>query len=438
MISTIQISLKLLKILNLLIDYLLKKEDKTLSILQLEEAIELLLENTAEMNREERIDLLSSFHRVLSQDIYAPMENPPFDRSPLDGYSFHNSLSQGASEETPRFIPIIDIIDAGREFITLPEVGVGVGIMTGAMIPEGCNCVIRQEDIELTTQLFQGKLFQGILVKQELKPFENFVHKGEDISLGTLLMKRGEKITHHHMGVLATMGMAEVPVKSLMKVGILSTGDELLPIGASLTPGKIFNSNLYMLTARMRSLGIDVRMVTVCKDNPFEVERAISQNFSDLDLFITTGGVSVGRKDIFHEVVKLPGAEKLFWKVKIQPGTPVLAWKKNSKLVISLSGNPFAALTNFELLVRPVLAKISGDTSLSYKSTLAVVQGEFPKKSSNRRFIRGRYEDGIVFIERRGHSSGELLSTLNSNCLIDIPPGKEGLSSGERVKVVLL
>lgn len=414
-----------------------------MSILELEEALQLLLENTVEIDRVERVDLLSSFGRYLSEDIYASIENPPFDRSPLDGYSFHNSLTLGASPENPKFIEIIDTIDAGRDFPTLPSEEVGIGIMTGAMIPNGCNCVIRQEDVEiieleLSDDSALKKRARGILVKQELKPFENFVHRGEDIPRGTLLMIKGDRITHHHIGVLATMGIAEVAVRDQIKVGILSTGDELLPLGSPLTPGKIYNSNLYMLTARMRSLGIDVRMVTICKDDPLEVDRAISQNISDLDLFITTGGVSVGRKDIFHEVVKLPEAEKLFWKVRIQPGTPVLAWKKNSKLIISLSGNPFAALTNFELLVKPVLSKISGDSTLLSKTVYGRLRGEFPKCSSNRRFIRGKYEDGEVFISRKGHSSGELLSSLNSNCLIEIAPGKEGLRDGESVKVILL
>ena len=164
----------------------------------------------------------------------------------------------------------------------------------------------------------------------------------------------------------------------------------------------------------------------------------VVEKSKQVDLVITTGGVSVGKKDILHQVIEVLQGERLFWRVKIQPGTPVLTFKYEGKLVISLSGNPFAALANFELLVRPVLAKLQDSQDLCMAQKEGILQDAFQKKSPKRRFIRAYYEEGKVFLSHNNHSSGALYTMSRCNCLIEIPAGTEEMESGKKVNVLLL
>ncbi len=401
-----------------------------MQLLTLDTALEILLNNTDEITEIIECNLSLATGKILAEDIFAPLDNPPFNRSPLDGFSFHHSSSLGASFNFPKLIKIVGEIDAGTEYTDPIEFNQCVRVMTGGMLPYGSNCVIRQEDtIEKNGYIF---------IQQELKEFENFCFQGEDIKKGTLLMKKGVKLTHHHIGVLATMGIENIKTIKPLLIGILNTGDELLELGKTLTPGKIYNSNLYFLTSRLNELGINFKVLNRCPDIAKEVADHILENIDSLDLLITTGGVSVGRKDIMHEVINILKCNKLFWKVKIQPGTPVLCSKLNNKIIMSLSGNPFACLANLELLVRPVLAKLSKDKSLNSRKQNVTLKGEFNKISKNRRFLRAYYENDIVFLNSTGHSSGEVFSSLDTNCFIDIPSGTKKLSSDETVTIVIL
>ncbi|MGL6064586.1 MAG: molybdopterin molybdotransferase MoeA [Fusobacteriaceae bacterium] len=401
-----------------------------MQLITLDTALEILLDNTKEKVETSEYSLPLATGKILAEDIFAPIDNPPFNRSPLDGFCFHHSSSQGANLNSQISLKIVGEIDAGTDYLDSIPFNECVRVMTGGMLPKGCNCVIKQEDIVEKN----GYIF----IKQELKEFENFCFQGEDIKKGTLLMKKGSKLTHHHIGVLATMGIEKVKIIKPILVGILNTGDELLELGTLLTPGKIYNSNLYFLTSRLTELGVNFKILKKSPDITQEVVSNILDNIDSLDLLITTGGVSVGRKDIMHEVINVLKCDKLFWKVKIQPGTPVLCSKLSNKIIMSLSGNPFACLANLELLVRPVIAKLSRDKTLNSTKKNVVLQGNFNKNSKNRRFLRAYYENDIVYLNSDGHSSGEVFSSLNTNCFIDIPQGTEKLSSGEFVDIIIL
>ncbi|MGL4687283.1 MAG: molybdopterin molybdotransferase MoeA [Fusobacteriaceae bacterium] len=401
-----------------------------MQLLTLDTALEILLNNTKGKVETLECNLSLATGKILAEDIFAPMDNPPFNRSPLDGFCFHHLSSQGASFDSPKPLEIIGEIDAGINYLKSISFNQCIRVMTGGMLPQGSNCVIRQED----AMEENGYIF----IKQELKEFENFCFQGEDIKKGTLLMKKDSKLTHHHIGVLATMGIEQVKIIKPILVGILNTGDELSELGVPLSPGKIYNSNLYFLTSRLNELGVNFKILKKSPDITQEVVSNILDNIDSLDLLITTGGVSVGRKDIMHEVINVLKCDKLFWKVKIQPGTPVLCSKLSNKIIMSLSGNPFACLANLELLVRPVIAKLSRDKTINSTKKNVVLQGSFNKNSKNRRFLRAYYENDIVYLNSDGHSSGEVFSSLNTNCFIDIPQETEKLSSGEFVDIIIL
>lgn len=398
--------------------------------ISLEEAILCLEAHIKAKETEEWITLDKAYGRILAQDIEAPFSLPPFDRSPLDGYAFCASSSKGASKETPVYLKVQGEVCAGDYFKQEIKPGEAVRIMTGAPIPKGCDCVLRQEDTDYGENM--------VAIYKELKAYANYCFTGEDIKKGSIVLAKGEKLNAITMGVLASLGFEKVKVKACLKMALLCSGDELMPLGKPLEIGKIYNSNGIMLKARAEELGIEVIDLKHHEDTAEEVARAISKIIEDVDLVVTTGGVSVGKKDIMHEVIPILGAKRLFWRVAMQPGTPVLASCYRDKLIIGLSGNPFAALANFELLVRPVLAKLIGDNHLLPTRQTACLESDFLKESKKRRFIRAKYENGKVYLNHSNHASGALYTMSLCNCLIDIPAGTKSLHEGETVEVVLL
>lgn len=398
--------------------------------ISLEEARSLLLEKVKHVSDFEEITLEEANGRILYEDIYAPINNPPFDRSPLDGYAFMASSSQGATKETPVVLKVVGEVCAGDYFEGTIQVGEAVRIMTGAPIPKGCDCVLRQEDTDYGEE--------QVAIYTALKAFDNYCFRGEDIKEGALLLKCGEKLNAITLGILSSMGICKVKVKKKPKMLLLCTGDELMEAGSPLLPGKIYNSNGMMMSTLGKTLGMDVIWIKSLEDTAQAVADKIQQYINEVDLVVTTGGVSVGKKDIMHEVIKLLDATRLFWRIAIQPGTPVLGSVVKDKLMISLSGNPFAALVNFELLVRPVCSELLEDIEILNYEVVGTMASEFKKKSKKRRFIRGTYKDGNVYLNHNNHASGALYTMSLCNCLIDIPAGTESLEVGDEVKVILL
>lgn len=394
--------------------------------IDLEKATQILTSNISEISEVEEIPLLFAVGRVLAEDFFATLDNPPFNRSPLDGYALNSNETRGAAPERPKIFRVVGEECAGDFFADEVHVGEALRIMTGAAIPAGTDCVIRQEDV-----IFDG---EKIFVPYELKHHENFCFAGEDFRAGTLLVKANTKLTAKRIAFFAAQGVATVKVFRLPRIGIASTGDEIIEAGEKISAGKIYNSNLYLLSARLIELGFSPKILGNLPDDAERISEKLSA--LNLDLLITTGGVSVGKKDVMHAVVARIG-EKLFWRVQMKPGAPVLSWRCRNFLGVSLSGNPFAAAATFELLVRPVLAKLSRCREILPKRTNGILVDSFPKKSFGRRFIRARFDDGKIFLPTR-HESGNLFSAAECNALVDIPAGSNELSAGDAVEVVLL
>ena len=373
--------------------------------------------------------------RVLAQDVYATMDQPPFDRSPLDGYALIAADSAGASPERPVRLQVVGKVCAGGCFPRRIERGQAVRVMTGAMLPPGCDCVIRQEDTDLGADFVE--------IRAQLRHHQNYCFKGEDFCTGDLLMPAGTVLDAVALGVLASAGAgpeshARLEVLPQLRAAVLSTGDELSPGDVRpLAPGKIYDANRVLVTARLEELGVKVIRQAHLPDDPALVCAALADACQQVDILITTGGVSVGEKDIFHEALPLLGAEQVFWRVQCKPGTPALFSVFQGRPILSLSGNPFAAAATFEILGRPLLHCLSPDPRLSLCRKQAVLASEFAKASPVRRFIRGRYEQGAVALPRQ-HSSGQLASMLGCNCLVDIPAGSGPLQAGETVSALLL
>lgn len=386
-----------------------------------EQAIKLLTAHVEAIDESEDVALVESVGRVAAQDYLATFDNPPFNRSPLDGYALKSS-------ETPGEFKIVGEECAGDFFADEIHGGEALRIMTGAAMPEGADCVIRQEDV--TTD------GASINVPYKLKRHENFCFAGEDIKAGALLVEHGTKLTAAHVAVLASQGIALIKVFRRPRIAIASTGDELIQPGGKLSAGKIFNSNLYLLAARLIELGFAPKILGNLPDNTDACAEKIFSLRDELDLLITTGGVSVGKKDIMHDVVAKIG-QRIFWRVLMKPGAPVIGWTCGGFLGVALSGNPFAAYATFELLARPVLAKLSRREEILYRRGRGTLADDFPKKSLGRRFIRARVDGEKIFLPTR-HESGALYSAIGCNAFVDIPAGSDALKTGDEVETILL
>lgn len=378
----------------------------------------------------EIVKTADSLGRICAQDIYAAMDQPPFPRSPLDGYAVRSEDIMGASQQNPVCLNVIEHICAGM----YPEKAVGKGeaarIMTGAPIPEGADGVIMQE---LTDE---GE--EVVAVYQPTKAYGNYCKMGEDTYRGTLLLRKGTRIRAAHIGILSSQGICSICAFRVPVIGIMATGDELMPVGTSLLPGKIYDSNGPLLAARITEIGLKAMEAGHAGDDTQALAEKVRSRLQGCDALITSGGVSVGVRDCLPYVAETLGAEVLFHGINVKPGSPMMVMLVDQKPVFCLSGNPFAAAATFEVLVRPVLERMRGRSQWKPDMLLGILENPFSKPSPCRRLIRGRIDNGVVWLPDGRHSSGMLSSMAECNCLVDIPAGSDGLNSGDQVRVILM
>ena len=407
--------------------------------ISVEQAMEQILQYTPVINETEEVELNKAGGRILAQDMVAEFNNPPFDRSPVDGYACKAEDLAGASSEHPVKLKVMEEIDAGQYSERVVESGQAVRIMTGAAIPKGCDCCIFQEDTDYGEETVE--------IYREVKQWDNYCFAGEDFKKGTTLLKKGNHIGYVEAAVLAGMGAAKVPVYRRPKVVLLTTGDEVVEPGNPLPAGKIYNSNMTMLSARMMELGIEPFYMEAVKDNPQVMAEKIKEIAEQADMIITTGGVSVGKKDIMHESIRLIDAERIFWRVNMKPGMPTLfSVYENASggkvPVISLSGNPFGVAVTIELLIRPALEKMMQNSAIGLKEVTGVMANDFVKGIKGRRFIRAYWENGRFHLPNGLHSNGVLSSMAGCNCLIDTKTMEDkeskSLKTGDKVSAVWL
>ncbi len=398
--------------------------------LTLEQASQILLEKAEKIEEKEEVMLWDAIGRVLAEDAVAKKDQPPFPRSPLDGYAVRSLDITKASKETPVFLHVIDEVTAGHISEKVVEKGTAVRIMTGTPIPEGADCIIMQEDTNCGETIVE--------IYKSLEAFQNYCFQGEDYKAGTKLIYNGTRLGALEIGILASLGYEKVSVYRRPKIALFTTGDEIVLPGEKLSKGQIYDSNLYTLGSRLLGWDVEVPVRERADDNPEIMAKKVREVADHIDIVVTTGGVSVGKKDIMHDVLELLSCERLFWKIAIKPGMPTLCGLYKGKLLICLSGNPFGATVNLELLLRPLLAKMTGRNDLKLQRKQAVTQNSFLKKSPVTRYVRAYYENGYVKLPAGSNDSGILSTMIGCNCLIEIPAGTEKIDKGELVWIVML
>lgn len=393
--------------------------------------------NFAETGTVEYIPIEVSYGRFLGEDLIADHFVPPFDRSPYDGFAIRAADTEHTSRNNPVELEVAGEIGAGSVFGRPAGEGEAVRIMTGAQIPEGCDAVVMLEEVNELDR--NGKKY--IQIKRVVKPGTNISFTGEDTKKGSLLTKKGIYITPGIVALLATFGYKKVPVAKKPKIGIIATGSELLEVEEALEPGKIRNSNAYMVQSQIIRAGGDPLYFGQLSDD-FEIcYNQVKNAIDKVDMLITTGGVSVGDYDYLPEIYAKLGCHVLFNKIKMRPGSVTTVAEKDGKLLYGLSGNPSACYVGFELYTRPAIRTFLLSSYPFLKKETAKLGADFLKPNPFDRFVRGHmsYQNGQLVATPVGLDKSNVVSSLaESNILILLPGGTRGYETGKNVSVILL
>ena len=398
----------------------------TSTILSCEEARKRLLQFTGPVGTE-MIQLSDCLGRILAEDIRAAADVPDWPRSAFDGYAFRAADTSSASPETPVTLHILEEVPAGKVPETRLTEETAVRILTGAMLPEGADSVEMFEKTEFTET--------SVTLFHPGRPGNNVVPRGEDAVRGQLLAAKGTKIDPGLMGVFASQGLREIPVFRIPKVGVISTGTEVVELGSVLPRGKIYNSNRALFEGELRKLGVRPVRVGIARDSVREIRELLELALDTCDAVLLTGGVSVGAYDLTGKAILEAGGEPLFSGVAMKPGKACFYAVRDGKMICALSGNPASAMTNYHAVAKAGLKRLCGwNQGDCFPAEIRVaLKEDFPKKSKNERWVRGRLDlsDGTVRIDvPKQQKNSALSSTVGCDVMAVIPAGSGPLPAG--------
>ncbi len=392
----------------------------------LDQALTTLLSGIEAMPGKEQVPLQQAVGRVLAEDVRSTLNVPPADNSAMDGYAARAAdLSAGCE------LTLLGKSMAGHPFSGSVAPGECVRIMTGALVPTGADSVVMQEN---TTVLENGQVqFHSTVPKGD-----NVRYCGDDIRAGEIILRAGRRLRPADLGLLASIGIAQVCVYTQLKVALLATGDELVMPGEPLADGQIYQSNSFTVAAVARRLGCDVVDLGKVDDSPEALRQAFIQADRQADVVITSGGVSVGEADYTKDILAELG-EISFWKLAIKPGKPFASGRLPNSVFIGLPGNPVSALVTMHQLAAPMLRKLAGETPVQPLRLPALAASVIRKSPGRTDFQRGIWqlnEQGQVVVRPTGgQSSGVLSSMSQANCYIVLEQMRGPVNEGESVMI---
>lgn len=397
------------------------------------EAIDRIMDNV-KIGSTEMVGLSLSDQRFLAEDLIADHPIPFFDRSSYDGFAVRSEDTQEANANHPVTLKVIESIGAGELATQAIGSREAIRIMTGAQMPDGADTVVMLED----TQEIQKDKETWIQIEKPLNRAENMALRGEDTAKGTFLAKAGRQIAAGEMAMLATFGYHQVNVYKQPVVGIYTTGTELLPIDAPLEPGKIRNSNAYMLVSQIRGVGAIPKYLGILPDDFELCYQSVLQALEQVDYLITTGGAAVGDYDFVQSIVNKLDAKVLFNKVAMRPGSVTTVAKKGDKWFFGLSGNPAACFVGFELFARPVLRTFLGCNQAHLPRSKARLQIDIQSRNSFTRLMRAMIQihGDQVQVSPVGLDKSSVVSALiEANGLL-VVPAETKPCQGDMVEVI--
>jgi len=404
--------------------------------LHVAEAQRLIRERVTPIDATERLPLRAALDRVLAEDIISPINVPAYDNSAMDGYALRGAdlPAEGAA---PAVFKNIGIAYAGRPFTQAPSAGECIRIMTGAAIPPGCDSVIPQElaaaiDGDNVT-IAHGAIRNGA----------NLRRAGEDLKAGGIAIAKGKIIRPADLGLVASLGIANIAVTRKLRVAFFSTGDELRSLGECLDEGCVYDSNRYTLFGMLARLGCEVIDMGIVRDDPIALETALREACKNADAIITSGGVSEGAADYTRDIMAVLG-EVDFWKLAMRPGRPLAFGKvqadDDSAWLFGLPGNPVAVMVSFYMFARPALLRMMGATAMqpAVKARAAEAIRKRPGRTEYQRGIVSTGADGEAQVRLTGaQGSGILSSMTEANCIVVLHHEQANVAAGQMVDVLL-
>ena len=375
----------------------------------------------------EKIAIREALNRILAEDIRSHINVPTGTNSAMDGYAV-NSGDIPSSDSAE--LSVLGTAWAGKPFGGELTAGNCVRIMTGAIMPDGADTVIIQEDVQVTGA--------GIIIDGATRKGDNVRQAGEDIAAGDLILTSGRRLNPADIGLIASLGIAEVCVVRRLRVAFFSTGDELRSIGETLSDGAIYDSNRYTLYGMLERMGADIIDMGVIKDDLDDLEEAFSIAAANADVLITSGGVSVGEADYIKEILAKLGKVD-FWKVAIKPGRPLAFGRVGNAVFFGLPGNPVSVMVTFYEFVQPALRKMIGEDDAGILSLKARCDSRLKKRPGRVEYQRGilqKDQDGTLVVVKTGaQGSGILRSMSQANCFIILPLDSGGVEPGTVVDI---
>ena len=393
------------------------------------EAMRLVLENTPRLPVKS-VPLVEAQGLALAEDVRARFDSPPFDNSAVDGYAVRS-----VDAEAGRTFKVVDEAPAGRPAKKKVGEGEAIKIFTGGVIPEGADAVVMVENTSGWGEEFE--------LKKATSPGNNLRAAGEDVREGALMLRAGTEIGAPEIALAATQGYGELPVYRRPRVVVLSTGTELVEPGTrALSPGEIFDSNSFALLAQAREAGADARRVAAASDDADVLTAAMEEVLASADVVVTSGGVSVGEKDLVKSTLLNLGVEQVFWGIKLKPGKPVFFGTRRDARFFGLPGNPVSAMVCFELFVRPALIKMMGRELDKHRPHVEVyfdvdVENKFGRMHAMRATLT-RTEKGWRAESVGAQGSGLVSSLTKADALALIGPESEGVRAGQPVEAIVL
>ncbi|HEX2680215.1 MAG TPA: gephyrin-like molybdotransferase Glp [Candidatus Dormibacteraeota bacterium] len=397
----------------------------TYPLIDADVAAALVLEHTPTLGVE-RVHLRDCFGRVLAQDLVAEAPLPAFPSSAVDGYAVR-------AADAGQMLRVVGESAAGRPFEGRIEPGTAARILTGGALPDGADCVVMVEDVNLAGDT--------VTVPSGLRAGTNFHHVGADLRAGDLVLTAGTQLGPAEVGIAAAMGRAELGVRRRPRIALMSTGDELVEVGKTPGRGQIPDSNRWALLAALREAGAEVEVLGIAPDQPDPLRLLVVDALQQADALVTSGGVSVGSHDLVKPLLESLGDVRI-GRVKLKPGKPfTFATLPEGRLAFGLPGFPVSSLVTFEVFVRPALRKMQGFAQLQ-RPTLPVRLAYNAKPTAERteyQRVTLRREGGELVADTTGsQSSSRLMSLAGAHALVKVPAGDAGLAKGSVVEAMIL
>lgn len=407
--------------------------------LTVQEALTAVLDGVSVLPSQ-RVPILQALGRVLAEPVAAQDSLPPFTNSSMDGYALRAEDLAGASPESPVPLRVVGDIAAGAVPDVTITAGTAVRIMTGAPVPSGATAVVPVEDTDEPWRDPERPLPQTIHVKRQVQPGDYLRHPGEDIEAGETVLQTGHLLRPQEIGMLASLGVGQVAVVRRPQVGVLATGDELIDVNEPLRPGKIRNSNGYTQSAQVQALGAVPVPLGVAGDQESVVRERLQAGLdANVDLFISSAGVSVGAYDVVKAVLEAEGNVG-FWRVRMRPGKPLAFGTYKGVPYLGLPGNPVSAMVSFERFARAAILKMAGHTQLE-KPTVPVTLQEDITSDGRESYIRSvvTKENGRYFATTTGGQGSHMMTSLvKANALVIVPEGIKHVSAGKQLLAWML